>query len=308
MKKEKWYQKRLPDSLKIIHDIALIFSKVHKVESGEPPPVPLQRIVFASLVIPEFRFTQIIGKSLDRLEARPTNKPEHGWWVIAHDLWKVARKLAPLPYPALRKRHHLAVVTRRGNQWKEHKSEQYLTPCAKLVFAELCYRSGHTSWGISLQEAITKNSVYFPWAYGGIESLIDSLPLHKGMNGKLMQYGERQIRKALKELEQANRIKGIFRAYEGQGASKYWVFLTPEMSDLFTYLSNRLRALKAVADVQKQFKPKSMVHQHKRLAATKAALRKPAVSFEEKKAALKKQADFIKELHPKDWKTEKKPS
>ena len=118
-------QKQLPWPWEIIHDVGSILGKFYGLDYLKPPANPLQRIIFAAelaapkgsrtdISVSKLRFIDTIKKTIDRIEKRPPPKPEHAWWLIAHDLWKTARKYAPLQTPKRRDRHHLAVVTKRG--------------------------------------------------------------------------------------------------------------------------------------------------------------------------------------------------
>lgn len=105
--------------------------------------------------------------------------------------------------------------SKRGELWKLDRRWDNLWPSSRKIFDELLSRA---TYG--------KRSPRFPWAYGGLKSL-----------DRETGYKERQIRKALHHLQGLSMIKRIFRAYKGQGASKYWVFFTPKMSGAFYRLT-----------------------------------------------------------------------
>ncbi|MBA7670966.1 hypothetical protein ES703_79115 [subsurface metagenome] len=106
---------------------------------------------------------------------------------------------------------------RLTDQWGE------LTKSDKLVIQVL--------WG---RVAYPKGPGLFPWCLGGVQSLA-------GDTG----YSGIQVKRALVQLQEKKLIHRFFRAYEGQGASKYHVFLTPKMSRAFSWQVRQRSRLRA---------------------------------------------------------------
>lgn len=105
--------------------------------------------------------------------------------------------------------------SRRGETWRSHRSEKKLWRSSKAVFDHLLYRG-----------QIPKDPEKFPWCQVGIKSLM-----------KYTGYSDPQITRALAQLQRFKRIKRIVIGNEFQGASKYLVFFTLEMSRAHSYKS-----------------------------------------------------------------------
>jgi hypothetical protein len=120
------------------------------------------------------------------------------------------REIAPRPMSdyALGKPR---LAKKRGEKWKVDDRWVKVWPSSRAVIKELWFRTH-----------LSKIQGTFPYAYAGIESLM-----------KVTGFSEKQVRRALKQLQALGFICRMFRAYKGMGASKYWVFLTPGMSGAF---------------------------------------------------------------------------
>lgn len=130
--------------------------------------------------------------------------------------------------PALKKK-----TTARGLKWRLDPRWDKLTPCAIAVFMVLCLRA---IW--------PKKLTSFPWAFGGVGTWTKEEGMKPGSLCRQSGYGQSPVRRALRQLQGKGMIKKIFRAYEGQGVSKFYVFFTPEMSKAFTAIAkNRIRIL-----------------------------------------------------------------
>lgn len=128
--------------------------------------------------------------------------------------------------PTLKKK-----TTARGQKWRLDPRWDKLTPCAIAVFLVLCLRA---IWPKRLES--------FPWAFGGVGKWSKEKGWELGSLCKITGYKKSMVQYALLQLQGYGMIKKIFRAYEGMGASKFYVFFTPEMSKAFTALSkNRIR-------------------------------------------------------------------
>jgi len=99
----------------------------------------------------------------------------------------------------------------RGARWRVDDRWEKLWPSSKKVLRELWYRTHFPE----AKEA-------WPFAYAGIKSLV-----------KVTDLSECQVKRALRQLQALGMISRIFRAYQGMGASKYRVFVTPGMSGAF---------------------------------------------------------------------------
>lgn len=104
---------------------------------------------------------------------------------------------------------------KRGQLWKLDRRWDHLWPSSRKVFEEILRRS---------QPA--KKPFAFPWCQAGVRSL-----------AKFTEPSERQVRRALHQLQNHSLIKRIVRGYDKKGASKYYVFLTPKMSGAFCWKS-----------------------------------------------------------------------
>jgi hypothetical protein len=118
-------------------------------------------------------------------------------------------KIEPEPIPKPKKKQR----RKRGSAWKSHRSEKQLWRSSKASFNHLLYRA-----------QLPDNPDYFPWAEVSIKSLM-----------KYTEYSHCQVTRALAQLERFKRIKRIVVGNEFQGASKYLVFFTPEMSRAFSW-------------------------------------------------------------------------
>ncbi len=107
----------------------------------------------------------------------------------------------------------------RGEKWKFHTSENELWRSSKASFDHLLYRA-----------QVPKHPEKFPWCQVSIESL-----------KKYTGYSHSQITRALAQLQRFKRIKRIVEGNEFQGASKYLVFFTPEMSGAHSYKSRHAK-------------------------------------------------------------------
>lgn len=164
-------------------------------------PSTLWRTIAIGVLSPGLERTYLKSISLpfaDEHQTNPTAPP-------------VSQKIGPELITAPKKKH----LSKRGELWKLDRRWDNLWPSSRKIFDELLSRA---TYG--------KRSPRFPWAYGGLESL-----------EKKTEYEEKQIRRALHHLQGLSMIKRIFRAYKGQGASKYWVFFTPKMSGAFYRLT-----------------------------------------------------------------------
>lgn len=152
-------------------------------------------------------YTPEVGEAYRKI--KPTFDPER--YLHKTSTTPAPQKIGPELITAPKKKR----LPKRGILWKLDRRWDPLWPSSRKIFDELLSRA---TYG--------KRSPRFPWAYGGLKSLEE-----KTGNKN------RQIRKALHQLQGLSMIKRIFRAYEGQGASKYWVFFTPKMSGAFYRLT-----------------------------------------------------------------------
>lgn len=110
---------------------------------------------------------------------------------------------------------------RRAELWKLTPRWDHLWRSSSIIFLEILRRTQYP-----------KRPENFPWCQAGIKSL-----------AKFTGYEERQVKRALHQLEDYKLIKRIYRAYPSQGPtkkgpSKYFVFLTPDMSGAFSCKSD----------------------------------------------------------------------
>jgi hypothetical protein len=104
---------------------------------------------------------------------------------------------------------------KRGELWKLDRRWDHLWPSSRKIFLEILRRTQYP-----------KRPENFPWCQAGVKSL-----------KKFTGVSERQVRRALIQLERSKLIKRIVRGYKDQGASRYRVFLVPAMSGAFSWKS-----------------------------------------------------------------------
>ena len=144
-----------------------------------------------------------------------TRGPEHistilpRTYVPPEVYWGEKQKRSPKPTPKKKKKFK----SNRRETWKSHPSEKKLWRSSKASFDHLLYRA-----------QVPKDPDKFPWCRVGKKSLT-----------KYTGYKHTQLTEALKQLEHHKRIKRIVEGNQFQGASKYLVFFTPEMSRAFSW-------------------------------------------------------------------------
>lgn len=126
-----------------------------------------------------------------------------------------------------------------ADQWKLDSRWSKLTPCAIAVLYALLWRTYHKATFQKIKDALRSGRSYFPWCLKGIESL--SRRLTYTTKGKKIEkhYKNKQIKRALKQIEDLGFISTFFQGFKGLGAGKCFVFLNPKMSAAFHRESKR---------------------------------------------------------------------
>lgn len=125
----------------------------------------------------------------------------------------------------------------RGLKWRLDPRWEKLTACAKAIFIVLCLRA---IW--------PKKLTAWPWAFAGTGTHggltkeeraagITEKEEKQGSLEKVTGYHEKQLRRALLQLQHFGFIRLIFRGRPGHGASRYYVFFTPDMSAAYTAIA-----------------------------------------------------------------------
>ena len=118
-------------------------------------------------------------------------------------------------------------------EWRLDSRWEQLLPCAKTLFCYLIFRTYRNDNFRKIKQALKNGETWFPYCLTGIKSLEKVLTYHKGSSTKLKNYKKTQIKKALRELWDQGFVNQIFQGYQGMGAGKYHVFLSPKMSAAF---------------------------------------------------------------------------
>jgi hypothetical protein len=222
---------------KIIDQIGRRFAAPHPIF-----PQELQDIIFLSLSFhsPDEWKTKFSRAAKSAIQFSPTIERlyktiEAG--LLTPEVAKAYKKInpafnpdpvivRPMPTPAPQKITPPAATTpkkktksNRGESWKPHRSEKKLWRSSKVSFDHLLYRA-----------QVPKDPEKFPWCQVGIKSLI-----------KFTGYSHPQVTRALAQLQRFKRIKRIFEGNKFQGASKYLVFFTPQMSRAHSYKSRHAK-------------------------------------------------------------------
>ncbi len=119
------------------------------------------------------------------------------------------QKIAPQPTPKPKTKP----AHKRGELWKLNARWDHLWPSSRKVFLELLRRTQYP-----------KRPDDWPWSQAGIQSL-----------KKYTGISERQVRRALRQLERFKLIRRFVKGNTFEGASRYFVFLIPEMSGAFSH-------------------------------------------------------------------------
>ena len=125
------------------------------------------------------------------------------------------KEITPRAAPTPKKKQ----LHKRGELWKLDTTWDHLWPSSRKVFTEMLRRY-----------QFSKRPDAFPWCQAGIKSL-----------HKFTGVSERQIERALTQLEQFKLIKRIVKGNEFQGCSKYLIFITPKTSGAFSWKSLHAR-------------------------------------------------------------------
>jgi hypothetical protein len=135
--------------------------------------------------------------------------------------------------PLVKKPFSLKIAMLLCNDWRLDPRWEKLTPCAKLLFSWLIFRTYRKDTIRKIKQALANGETYFPWCLTGIDSLSKKLTYQPRSSTRMNHYENRQIRRALRQLWNLAFIHQIFRGYKDQGAGKYHVFLNPKMSARF---------------------------------------------------------------------------
>jgi len=133
----------------------------------------------------------------------------------------------------VKKPFNIKVAMRLCESWRLDPRWEKLFPCSRELFYRLIFRTYRKDTFRKIKQALSRGETYFPWCCTGIKSLEKQLTYQPGSSKKMKHYGERQIKKALRQLWDLGFIHRIFRGYEDKGAGKYHVFLNPRMSARF---------------------------------------------------------------------------
>lgn len=133
----------------------------------------------------------------------------------------------------IKKGFSLKIAMRLCVAWMLDPRWQKLSPCAKLLFYWLIFRTYRKDTFRKIKKALERGETFFPWCRTGIDSLSKQLTYKPKPSKQVKHYGERQIKKALRQLWDLGFIHRIFRGYEEQGVGVYHVFLNPKMSARF---------------------------------------------------------------------------
>lgn len=133
----------------------------------------------------------------------------------------------------VKKLFSLKIAMRLCVAWMLDPRWQELSPCAKLLFYWLIFRTYRKDTIRKIKQALANGETCFPWCCTGIKSLSKQLTYQPGSSKKMKHYEDCQIKRALRQLWDLGFIHRIFRGYENQGAGKYHVFLNPKMSARF---------------------------------------------------------------------------
>lgn len=168
-------------------------------------PSTLWKTISIGVLSPELEKAYLKSISLpspDEYQTNPSTTP-------------APQKITPQATPTPKMKH----PSKRGELWKSHRSEKKLWRSSKASFDHLLYRA-----------QVPKDPDKFPWCQVSIKSLV-----------KFTEYSHCQITRALAQLQRFKRIKRIVEGNSFQGASKYLVFFTLEMSRAHSYKSRHAK-------------------------------------------------------------------